>query len=162
MKIAANATRTTTVLAEGRLELAPKGDRAGKDRKEISDELAKHPDIVRFADLGKISLMSLPEAGEEKLRVAAAKAAAPVIPFVPDIGKTQAEPEQPKATMSGFKPADALEDDLPPESQGPPDPPPESALEPNVETKTEEKTEEKAESKYKAGDKKSSKKRRNK
>ena len=79
-KIAVNNTQTTVILASGRLELAPKGAANKKDRKEISAELAEHPDVVRFADQMKISLLSMEDAGLKEHKESAKTPAAPVVP----------------------------------------------------------------------------------
>lgn len=76
MKIAVNETATTVILANGRLKLDPKG--TPKDRKDVPKEVAEHPDVVRFAKLGKISLLSAEGASQRELQENKATAAAKV------------------------------------------------------------------------------------
>jgi len=128
-KIAVNNTRTTVILASGRLELAPKGTPGKKDRKEIDAELAAHPDVVRFADQMKISLLSMEDAGLKEHKETAKAPAAPVVPSPtpPVEEKPAAEDklmteEEPAATYSDFKPAELPSDELPPEDKLLPEP----------------------------------------
>lgn len=62
MKILFNETQTTVILAGGRLELHPKGIHTKRDRLQVQDRDAELPDVVRFAQLGKIRIRTLEEA----------------------------------------------------------------------------------------------------
>lgn len=64
MKILFNETQTTVILAGGRLELHPKGVHTKRDRLQIQDRDAVLPDVVRFAQLGKIRILTLEEAAK--------------------------------------------------------------------------------------------------
>ena len=143
MKVLVNNTATTIVLVGGRVDLSPKGV-AGKDRKTVSDDLADHPEIQRFAQLGKIGILSLDEAAQKDNREAVAKtvkAAAPVAPPAPPVKKEEPKPEPPKE-----------EPKVTPE-------PPKEEPKPEVEEKEEE---EDASDNSDAGESKSSKRRRKK
>jgi hypothetical protein len=61
MKIAFNETQTTIILNGGRLELWPRGAQGQRDRRQIDDAVAELPDVKRFKDLGKISVLTLEE-----------------------------------------------------------------------------------------------------
>lgn len=64
MKIAFNETQTTVILNGGRLELQPKGAPGQRDRRQIADSVAELPDVRRFVQLGKISILSLEDAAK--------------------------------------------------------------------------------------------------
>ena len=82
MKIIFNETQTTMILADGRLHLHPKGAREQRDRRQVTEEIAAHSDVVRFASLGKILVLSVEEAAKreqsEKMVIAESKAAAAI------------------------------------------------------------------------------------
>ena len=168
MKIAISNMTTTIVLAGGSLELAPRGTAGGKDRKEISDELARHPKIARFAALGKIYLLTLEEAATRDAAAAALAARKAAPPPAPPTPPEPAKPEAPapEATHDAFKNTNVVEDPLPPEAN-----PLHDVLPPDPEAKPEEEakpdlgkdaSESESDSKPKAGDKKSYKSRRKK
>ena len=120
MKIAFNETQTTVILNNGRLELHPKGSPGQKDRRQISDSVAELPDVKRFAQLGKISVLPLEEA---------AKRDAVALRGIADVRATiavKATKEADKAASVAKAAADAISPAVPTEAtktEAPPPPP---------------------------------------
>lgn len=72
--IISNETQTTVCLADGKLRLFPKGSPTNTDRKEVSEDIAKLPDVQRFKDQGKIAILSVEDAARKEQQEARASA----------------------------------------------------------------------------------------
>jgi len=116
MKIAFNETQTTIILNGGRLELWPRGSQGQRDRRQIDDVVAELPDVKRFRDLGKISILTLEETAKRdrdaKQVVAtaaadgAAKAARKAEKAAAEVPAASPKVEEPPAPTAPPAPAD--------------------------------------------------------
>ena len=101
-----NESRPVVLLMGRLIRLEPKGYPG--DHKEITPEQSRHPHVVEFLRLGKVSVLTEEEA---KVRLKPAPAPAPKKVSPPK------EPEKPKVEE---KPVEPVKEEVPPEEEAPP------------------------------------------